>query len=140
MERIRQSYQGRPRKKLTEVAKAIYKQKPKGQDGTGDLKGMDGAGSKLMKVAERQAKMNVGDDLEVWPENVESVNFFADECFTQWRVGMGGCTGLDYTAVLFTLRNLRLGRKRTDEIFADVRIMERGALEQMAEDAEKKVR
>lgn len=52
---------------------------------------------------------------------------------TQWRVGAGGATGLDYTAVLAVIRSLRLPRARADELFADVRIMERAALEKMRE-------
>ena len=58
--------------------------------------------------------------------------FYMDYCQTQWRVGMNGPTGLDYTAVLACLRNLRLGRQRSDEIFDDVRAMESAALQAMA--------
>lgn len=70
--------------------------------------------------------------VEVWEENWQSVSFFLDYCATQWRTGMGGATGLDYTAVIASLRTLRLGRERFDEVFADVRVMESAALEAMA--------
>lgn len=72
-------------------------------------------------------------DCKVWRENWESVLFFAHHCGTQWRyvgVGMGGAmaTGLDYTAVLAALRTLRLPKDRFEEVYADVRVMERAAL------------
>ena len=73
--------------------------------------------------------MGLGDEVEIWPENWQSVNFFMEYCRTQWRIGMGGATGLDYTAVLASLRTLRLGREKSDQVFADVRIMEAAALE-----------
>lgn len=84
------------------------------------------------KAAKRmQAQQVAHDCIEVWPENWQSVNFFMEFCRTQWRTGMGGATGLDYTAVLACLRTLRLGRERADEVFADVRVMEAAALEAM---------
>lgn len=70
------------------------------------------------------------DVIEVFPENWDSVQFFV-RLQTQWRVGMGGATGLDYTAVLALLRTLRLPRERADELFADVQLMERAALAAM---------
>lgn len=86
------------------------------------------------KAAKRLEKQGAAvlDEVFVWPENWESVAFFMDYCRTQWRVGMGGATGLDYSAVLTCLRTLRLGRERTDEVFADVRTMESAALAAMA--------
>lgn len=89
----------------------------------------NGGDSKFTKIAQRQAQMGLGDEVEIWPENWQSVNFFMDYCRTQWRIGMGGATGLDYTAVLACLRTLRLGRKRAEEVFADVRVIEAAALE-----------
>lgn len=70
--------------------------------------------------------------LGVWAENWEAVAFFIDCCGTQWRHGFGGPTGLDYTAVLAALRTLRLPRDRFQELYADVRTLERAALEEMA--------
>lgn len=69
--------------------------------------------------------------VEVWAENGEAVSFFLEFCRSQWRVGMGGATGLDYTAVIASLRTLRLPRERFDEVFADVRVMENAALQEM---------
>jgi len=69
--------------------------------------------------------------VELWEENVQSFNFFADVCATQWRVGMSGYTGLDYTAVLACIRQLRLPRNQAEIMFDDVRLMERAALKAM---------
>lgn len=69
--------------------------------------------------------------VEVWAENWEAVSFFLEFCRSQWRAGMGGATGLDYTAVIASLRTLRLPRERFDEVFADVRVMEHAALQEM---------
>lgn len=69
------------------------------------------------------------DVLEVWPENTQAVNFFIEYCATQWRTGMGGATGLDYSAVIAALQWLALDK----EVFEQVRCIERGALEAMAE-------
>lgn len=70
------------------------------------------------------------DVVEVWSENEESVRFFG-LLRTQWRIGMSGATGLDYTAVLAVLRHQRLSRQRAQEVFDDVRVMEFAALEAM---------
>lgn len=45
---------------------------------------------------------------------------------TQWSVGMGGPTGLDYTRVRAGLR--LAGVKSTPELFQQLRILERAAL------------
>ena len=78
-------------------------------------------------------------DCKVWRENWPSVMFFNDFCQTQWRyvAGMGGgmATGLDHTAVISSLRTLRLPRKDFDRIFSDVRVMEVAALKAMGQRA-----
>lgn len=74
------------------------------------------------------------DECEVWPENWRSVTFFS-RLSTQWRSGMAGPTGLDYTAVLSLLRTLRLPRDEHDVLFDDVQVMERAALNEMAKPA-----
>lgn len=84
---------------------------------------------KLAKLAATMPAQS--DEILIWPENAESVNFFVDYCRTQWRVGAGGPTGLDYTAVLATMRASPIPRARRDEVFADVRVMESAALDAM---------
>lgn len=80
------------------------------------------------KLARMATPMPLPGEVDVWPENLESVAFFTDYCPTQWRVGINGITGLDYTAVLACLRSLRLSSERREELFADVRSMESAAL------------
>lgn len=47
---------------------------------------------------------------------------------TQWRVGMAGVTGLDYSALTIVLRISRIPRSEWRDIFDCVRIMEDAAL------------
>ncbi len=70
--------------------------------------------------------------VEVWPEHVDACLLFCSVS-TQWRVGMGGATGLDYPAVFATLDRLHRGKTddERDAIFADVQVIERAALEEM---------
>lgn len=69
------------------------------------------------------------DAIEIWPENIQAVNFFIEYCSTQWRTGMGGATGLDYTAVIAALQFAEADK----EVFEQVRCIERGALDAMSE-------
>lgn len=71
-----------------------------------------------------------GPPVEVWPDNMGSVDVFID-LMTQWRrVGMtGAATGLDYTALpaVFAIRGIP--KKRQSPIFDDIQVMEAAALE-----------
>lgn len=71
------------------------------------------------------------DEILVWPCNELAVHTFL-MLRTQWRVGVAGMTGLDYTAVLAVID--RLEADDPDQLFADIRLMELAALEQVAED------
>ncbi|CAB3889692.1 hypothetical protein LMG6103_05858 [Achromobacter piechaudii] len=53
---------------------------------------------------------------------------------TQWRVGAGGATGLDYGALPTVLRFLGVKRPEWSEVWDSVRVMERAALEEMHKD------
>ncbi len=47
----------------------------------------------------------------------------------QWRTGMGGATGLDYSAVPVVMDMVGVkGKRRRREVFRDVRVMEKEAL------------
>lgn len=72
-------------------------------------------------------------EVEVWPENHEAVTLFC-RVGTQWRAGMGGATGLDYNVVLTLIDRLGLGADEADELFEDVRHLERAALEVMRDE------
>lgn len=68
----------------------------------------------------------------VYPENWPAVRAF-DALGTQWRMSMAGPTGLDYAALpaVFDL----LGIDDRAGVFADLRIMERAALEELTRNA-----
>ncbi len=71
-------------------------------------------------------------DVEVWPENWAAVEVFA-QMGTQWRVGVGGPIGLDYTALRFVMGMHRLAPDERLGLFEDIRVMEHAALDQMSE-------
>lgn len=67
------------------------------------------------------------ESIEIWPENQQAINLFTS-ISTQWRVGAGGPTGLDYN-VLFTLMGLMdLSYERHVQLFEDIRVIESEAL------------
>lgn len=68
----------------------------------------------------------------LWPENVGAFNIWC-QLETQWRIGVSGATGLDYTAVIAYLRNV-VGIKKKDlpERFAEIRAMEVATLNEWA--------
>lgn len=68
---------------------------------------------------------------EVWPENWNAVMLFR-ELSTQWQVGMRGPIGLRYESILAVMQ--MAGTPETDRpgLFAQLRILERGALEAMS--------
>lgn len=69
----------------------------------------------------------------LWPCNVAAFNHW-QRVQTQWREGMGGRSGLDYTAVCSYLRDV-CGLKKTalQSMFASLQAMELAALEAWAE-------
>ena len=69
----------------------------------------------------------------VWPDNAASVNVFI-AMSTQWRAGMGGATGLDYSALPVVMRHAGIKRADQPAIFDDLRILEDAALETMRKD------
>ena len=52
---------------------------------------------------------------------------------TQWRIGMNGATGLDYSALPAVMELMGMDPEEKPQIFRDVRVMEREALAVMAE-------
>jgi hypothetical protein len=79
-----------------------------------------------------------GEEFAVWPENWPAIRLFAS-VQTQWRVGFGGATGLDYPAVFATMdRMLRNEtQERKDALFRDLQVVERAALDEMSKAAKK---
>ncbi|MNP75580.1 hypothetical protein D3C76_1726580 [compost metagenome] len=77
------------------------------------------------------------DDIEaeevgVWPDAWPAFSLF-EAMGTQWRLGPGGPSGLDYGAIPSTAKMIGLKRRKLVEIFPDLRIMEHEPLEIMAE-------
>lgn len=72
----------------------------------------------------------VHEEVELWLDNLPAYNLFI-VMGTQWRVGMGGPYGLDYSALpaLWPLMSIRESDRA--DAFGDLREMESAALEQM---------
>lgn len=75
------------------------------------------------------------EEVEVWPDAWPAFRLF-DAMGTQWRVGPGGPSGLDYTAIPAAASMLGMKRRDLNEIFPDLRVMEIEALAVMAESME----
>lgn len=73
--------------------------------------------------------------MEVWPDAWPAFRVF-EVLGTQWRLGPGGPSGLDYTAIPAAASMLGIKRRELAEIFPDLRIMEHEALVVMVEAAE----
>lgn len=72
-------------------------------------------------------------EIDIWPDNFEAVKLFADVS-TQWRIGFGGATGLDYSAVCAVMKLTRVKKKRRQALLADIAVLEAAALEEMYKD------
>ncbi|KXK67903.1 hypothetical protein BC89_28595 [Pseudomonas monteilii] len=72
------------------------------------------------------------EDVEVWPDAWSAFCLF-EALNTQWRLGPGGPSGLDYTAIPGTAKMIGLKRCELSEAFNDLRVMENEALAVMAE-------
>lgn len=70
--------------------------------------------------------------MEVWPENWQAWSLFC-QVSTQWRIGMGGQTGLDYGAIYPLLDRITTDPAEWMDLFEDIQTLERTALKQMSE-------
>lgn len=75
--------------------------------------------------------LSKGADFELWPENELPLSIFI-ATQTQWRQGPAGPSGMDYTGVESALRLMRI--EATAELFQQIRLMERTALDCLAKD------
>ncbi len=66
----------------------------------------------------------------MWEENWQAFDVF-ETVRTQWRVGFGGATGLDYSAVYPLLDRFADDPKDWRRLLDDVRVMEAAALDAM---------
>lgn len=75
----------------------------------------------------------IGDPVQVWPDNALPVRVLL-AMRTQWRTGMSGRTGLDYSALPEIWRRLKVPPADRDEVFEALQHLELAALEAMHED------
>ena len=68
----------------------------------------------------------------IWPDNLAPFEVFA-ALQTQWRVGMGGPTGLDYAAVPVVMEMQEVAPGDRRRVFEDLRVMEAEALRVFAD-------
>lgn len=73
-------------------------------------------------AAQADIEVPIGDELPV--------ALFID-LMTQWRMGMAGPVGLDYTAIPAVMDLRDIPREERSELFDDLRVMESAALEQL---------
>lgn len=71
-----------------------------------------------------------GNEVEVWPDNVRAIGVFV-RMSTQWRVGMGGASGLDYSVLPAVMRLTGVPVEERADVFESVRILEEAALKTM---------
>lgn len=65
--------------------------------------------------------------IEIWPENQQAINLFTS-ISTQWRVGAGWPTGLDYNVLFTRMARMDLSDERHEQLFDDIRVIESEAL------------
>ena len=75
--------------------------------------------------------------VEIWPENVRAHNLF-QTLHTQWRVGMGGATGLDFLVAYRRMDRMGLSPDEYDQLDGDLQVMEAAALQAMHEQMEER--
>lgn len=68
--------------------------------------------------------------MEVWPENWTAWSLFCDMA-TQWRIGMGGATGLDYGPLFRLMDAQGLEGSEWRAVFDDIRVLESSSLTAM---------
>lgn len=68
------------------------------------------------------------ESVEIWPDCLDAYSIF-DDMNTQWRIGMSGATGLDYSALPIVLNANSV--KISKELLSDLRVMEVAALKEM---------
>jgi hypothetical protein len=66
--------------------------------------------------------------VEVWPENWPVWCLFDRHMRSQWRIGPGGATGLDYNALFSLFDLLGLSTEERFEMLDDIGVLEDAAL------------
>lgn len=98
-----------------------------------DRESVDAALSAFGLVAEGVQEPEL---VPVWPENQEPFEVFT-AMQTQWRVGPGGATGLDYAALPAVMVMMGVKRKRRADVMGAMQVIEREVLRLWAERRER---
>lgn len=101
----------------------------KGADDAGDAAAWENLG---IRPELRASFTGPKKEIPLWPENQTPLAVFA-ALQTQWRVGMGGPTGLDYTAIPPVLELYEIPPSDRRRLFDDLRVMEAEALKVFAD-------
>ena len=83
---------------------------------------LDGTGFTLADYADEEP-------YEIWPENMPALNLF-NTLSTQWIVGPGGPTGLNYIPLFNRLDRLKLSDQDYEWMFSDIQAIESEVLAQ----------
>ena len=76
------------------------------------------------------AAIQAAQEFEVWPENMPAINLFFT-LSTQWIVGTGGATGLNYIPLFHRMDRMHLSEQDYEWMFDDIRVIEAAALTAM---------
>lgn len=71
--------------------------------------------------------------VEVWPENWPAIQFYRSFS-TQWRVGPGGMTGLDYSVIQREMDRRGIAGDEYDDLMGRLRVIEGAALDEFHKD------
>lgn len=71
-------------------------------------------------------------EVDVWDINWPAFTVF-HALWTQWRIGMSGATGLDYSVIPVVAKMLGYKKKEIKDMFSDIQVMENEALITMGE-------
>ena len=113
-------------KKLTDAARHWVRGGSSLEGAIADLEALGAPEDVIAEMRQRQR----GEDFEVWQENWPAVEMFL-RLETQWRVGMGGPTGLDYVAARWLFEVYEVTDQRA--LLERLKLMEGAALTAMAE-------
>lgn len=76
------------------------------------------------------AALQANQEYEIWPENMPAINLF-NTLSTQWIVGAGGATGLNYIPLFSRMDRMKLSDQDYEWMFDDIRVIESAALTAM---------
>lgn len=79
------------------------------------------------RIVPRERQITERPDFELWPEHWPAWMVFLG-CSTQWDWEQGQRTGLNYSRVEIVASRYGVKKKRRDEVFQQVQVLEREAL------------